>query len=100
MRTEDIPGAILISLAVLAAAALLHWGLRRAGRRLPRLIARMRGDTSPALVLRLDATVDLVLLLPKLLLWVGVAIYVTDQFMALQTWRGMLVSVVDMGVTA
>ena len=62
--------------AVGVAAAAAHWYLGRLGRRLPRRLARrdgMRGRSQAVAHQRWQRRVELALLLPKLLLWAGVA---------------------------
>jgi potassium efflux system protein len=92
--------AVVIALATVAAAAAVHWILRRLGRRLPRLLARRRGLSSPADLIPLEGRIELVLLIPKILLWVAVAVIVSDQFMTLQRLRAMFAMAVEMSVTA
>lgn len=92
--------AMLVSLAALAGAAFVHWALRRVGRRLPLLIARRLGwQLSPGMQLPWQGILELTLLIPKIGVWIGSIVFVSDQFGPLQQARTMFTHVVEMSIT-
>lgn len=91
----------LLSLGAVVAAAVMHWGLRRLGRRLPRWLAQRTGTPlSPGAPVPWERPLELILLVPKVALWVAVAIYVSGQFMALRQARMTLGDVLAMSLTS
>jgi small-conductance mechanosensitive channel len=87
----------VLSVAAIAVALAIHWGFRRLGRRLPRWLAQRSGGDGA--LQRWQGTIELLLLLPKLVVWGAVLFYVSDQFAPLQTIRAMAVHVVEMSVS-
>jgi len=98
---DRLLAACVLSLAAILAAAGVHWGLRRLGRRLPRWLARRSGSpVRPGMSLPGEGALELALLVPKIALWLATATYVSDQFAILQWVRSMLTHAVVMSVTS
>jgi potassium efflux system protein len=99
--SADDVAAVLFSLALITAATAAHWVLRRIGRRLPRLLAQRAGRAATADVRSpWEGALQLVLLLAKLALWIGVLAFVSERFTWLCMLRQMLGHAVMMAVTA
>jgi small-conductance mechanosensitive channel len=85
-RERAVIESIGTSLAILSAAAALHFGLGRAGRRIPRWLARRRGHAvgphAPG-----DGAFAFVTLAGQCALWLGAVWLVTERFMVLATGR-------------
>ena len=98
---QEVFAAALLSVGALVGAALLHWALRRLERRLPRWLSRQSGrPLSPGTALPWEGTVQLVLLVPKVALWVAAFLFATTEFMTLERLRHMAAQVVVMSVTS
>lgn len=96
----DFLRAAFLSCAALLGAAIFHWTLRRLSRRLPRTIAQRLGWS---LTLGMQApwqgVLELVLLIPKIAVWLGVTVFVSEQFSPLRHARALLAHLVEMSVT-
>jgi potassium efflux system protein len=101
MSSDELLKASLLSLAALLAAGLAHWGLRRLGRRLPRILARRAGGpVGSRAPLPWEGSIQIGTLALKTTLWLAVALFVSDQFVGVHRAREMFVHIVVMGVTA
>ena len=87
---------------LLLAAGLGHWLLRRLGRRLPVLLARVRArgmSVGPTDHLGWQGPVELALALPKLALWLAAAALASERIPALAALKGEGVSLLEMSFT-
>lgn len=96
---DDLVRAVLISAAIVAAALQAHWLLRRVGRRLPRILARRRGDDTAATRMSLEGSVQLLLAPAKIGIWLAAAVFVSRRFAALDRLRTTAVDAVLMTAT-
>jgi potassium efflux system protein len=99
--TESIPigSRILVTATFILAALALHWGMRRAARRLPRLLARHLGG-GPRRIAAWERLAAVALLPFEVGLWLAAAYLVSEQFALLRRIRALSYHVLDMGLTA
>jgi potassium-dependent mechanosensitive channel len=95
--------SVLVSVALIAAAALLHWLVERLSRRLPVTLTRLfsrRDAKSPAVVRSWERPVQILLLPVKLALWIGTAYLVTERFAVLRGARAISFFILTIGLEA
>jgi potassium efflux system protein len=92
--------AVISGLAIVG-AAFAHWGLRRVGRRLPRLLGRRAGQPlSTGAPPPWEGAIQLAVLLAQLALWLAVAVFTSEQVSGLRRARQMFAQLVYMSLTS
>jgi small-conductance mechanosensitive channel len=96
---EDMPGMlgwVALTVSVVIAAILAHWALNRTGRALGRRLAS--AAPQPAKRAAWEFRLRLALLALKIVLWGGVAWYLSDRLLLLWLLREAFASVLAMGL--
>jgi hypothetical protein len=94
---------VLLSLAVVLTASLVHWGLRRLARRLPVVLARRSpssGTASRGVTLPWQRPLEIAAMGINVGIWVGVALFLSQRFALLGAWRRAAAILVSMSFTA